>query len=148
MAALAPAAADIGHALATDLMRDVVLGTGVSCATFAVLYEGSDGNWAIADNDTDLSGKTANQIGIALHKGYSGKRVQVLTDGVLLVGTGVVTHGMTYVLGETGAINPIGDLATADKKVYIATGVDFDTDPQYGADALYVKIIPTAIAVP
>ncbi len=152
MAALAPTAGEIGHALSTDLLRDVQLEAATACTELTVLYEDGDGTWQVASNDdttTDFSALSENQIGIALMASPAGGRTMVLCGGVLMLSdddmadvTGLV-HAETYVVGADGAIEAIGDQSSGDVLIYVGFGVDFDTDEQYGADALVVKIIPT-----
>lgn len=149
MATLVPTAGELSHALAEDQIREATLAAGVSCSYFDVLYEDDNNVWQLADNDTDLSDRQPGQIGIALGSAPAAGKVWVFKSGVLVLDsdnavdvTGL-THAETYVLGEDGAIVALGDLVSSDYLVYIGYGVDYDTDPQYGADALVVDIKAT-----
>lgn len=87
-------------------------------AGMAVYLDAADGEYKIADCTT--SADTADVEGIALHGASDGQPLTIQNGGGIDLGA-TLTVGETYVLSESGAIAPIGDLLSDDYVTVLGT---------------------------
>jgi hypothetical protein len=78
--------------------------------------------------DADVSTDTARVVGVALSNAFADQVIFVLTEGDLLVGTGVVTPGETYVQSRNpGKVCPVSDLTAGAYLTHVGYGKDANT---------------------
>lgn len=92
---------------------------------------------ALADADTSA---TARAKGVAITSSAAGQPVKYVRSGELILGTGVTTEGVVYVVSTTaGGIAPIGDLGSGDFVTVLGVGT--------GTDRMVVSIIDSQAEV-
>lgn len=98
-------------------LRDVTAGATITAGL--VVYQAADGDYEAAGNG---SAAAAEAAGIALHGAADGQPLRIQTGGRIAIG-GTVAVGKIYVLGTTGGIIPVDDIAGSEYVTVIGVGV-------------------------
>lgn len=86
------------------------------------VYVDSNGAVQVGTNASSAgSGVSATAVGIALNGGGSGQPIAILKNGTVNIG-GTVAVGKQYVLGTSGGIIPVDDVAGSEYITTIGVG--------------------------
>ena len=108
---------------------------GTITAGMAIYPDSSDSNDLKAADCT--ASASAKIVGIALHGASDGQPLKYAKPGSVVTIGATVVDAETYVLSESGAIAPIGDLATNDYVTYVghaATTANLDLKIMWASD--------------
>lgn len=92
---------------------------GTITAGMALIVD-TDGDLIAGNNDDDAA--AAAVIGIALHGASNGQPLEYLKFGNITIG-GTVAVGKVYVLGTSGGIIPVDDIASTEFITVIGVGI-------------------------
>lgn len=108
----------------------VSFNAGATITAGMVVYVDANGAVQIGTNATSAgSGVGALAVGVALNGGSIGQPIDVLTNGTVTIG-GTAAVGKPYVLGTSGGVIPVDDIA----------GTEFVTQVGIGTTAANIKL--------
>lgn len=136
MAAITITAANVGIASSSSTEAGIA---GETVSHGQPGYRASDGKWYKASKASLVASQAS---GIFMGAASADEPVSILVgdNKDIKYGSGVFTAGVTYAVGTSGAIIPIGDLATGDWKTLIGTART--------SSVLRTKFDPTGIQMP
>lgn len=136
MADLSITAANVKKGTTGEIKRATA---GATITAGQVLYKDTSDSNKFKLADVTTSSATATVAGVALNNAAASQPVNYVDAGTLDLGA-TLTVGSTYVLSASGAIAPIGDLASSDYVSYIGYAT--------AADSMTLMVESTGVTVP